>query len=119
MSAHRSVPLILSAVSGASSVAMAAYGAHATKNMDPLMKRTFDNGNKLHMIHSTVLLGLALGAGDKYLKRPKLTLSLFTAGILIFSGSCYVAALTRNRSNGRLAPIGGTALIFAWLSLAL
>jgi uncharacterized membrane protein YgdD (TMEM256/DUF423 family) len=116
-----SVSMILAAVSGASSVAMAAYGAHGTKGMSEAFRKSYNNGNKLHMIHSTVLLGLALGvAGDsKVLKRPKLTTALFASGILLFSGSCYLAALTGNRKNGRFAPIGGTALILGWLSLVL
>ena len=119
MPQNRSLPLVLAAISGASSVAAAAYGAHATKNMSAILKKTFDNGNKIHMIHSTVLLGLALGGAEKVIKRPNLTTALFASGVAIFSGSCYLAALTGNRSNGRLAPIGGTTLIFAWLSLML
>lgn len=43
---------------------------------------------------------------------------LAAAGILLFSGSCYAAALTGNRSNGKLAPFGGFSFIFAWLALA-
>ena len=117
MTQNKSIPLVLAAISGASSVAAAAYGAHGMKNKSDILKKTFDNGNKIHMIHSTVLLGLALGGAKKVLKRPNLTTALFASGIAIFSGSCYLAALTGNRNNGRLAPIGGTALIFAWLSL--
>ena len=44
---------------------------------------------------------------------------LASAGILLFSGSCYAAALTQNRGNGKLAPFGGFSFIFAWLALAL
>lgn len=44
---------------------------------------------------------------------------LASLGVVLFSGSCYAAALTENRSNGTFAPFGGFAFIFAWLALAL
>lgn len=74
-----------------------------------------DNGNKQHLFHSVALLA---GAGaHSFLKYPKLTLGLFTGGIVVFSGSCYAAALSGDRANGKLAPYGGMALIAAWLSM--
>ena len=105
----------LAGLSGASSVGMAAYGAHGVSHLDSQFKMVFDNGNKLHMAHSMAVLAGA--SSVKCLRAPSLTLGLFTAGIGLFAGSCYGAALTENRSNGRLAPVGGTALIAAWLSL--
>ena len=44
---------------------------------------------------------------------------LFFSGTCIFSGSCYAAVLSRDRSNGRFAPVGGGLLILGWLSLAI
>ena len=105
------------AVYGGASVGAAAYGAHATQDMDEVLKITYANGNKLHMIHSAALMA---GAGSvSALRFPKTTLALFAGGITVFSGSCYAAALTGDRANGKLAPLGGTTLILAWLSLAL
>ena len=77
------------------------------------MKTTFENGCRLHMIHSCMLAVCPL------LPRPALSGALFAGGIGIFSGSCYAAVLTQDRRNGRFAPIGGTMLIFGWLSLML
>ena len=99
-------------LSGASSVGAAAYGAHGLKG-DATFTKTFENGSRLHMIHSVML------AMCPMFKRPHLTGSLFLGGTAILSGSCYYAALTQNRENGRLAPIGGTTLMLAWLSLLL
>jgi uncharacterized membrane protein YgdD (TMEM256/DUF423 family) len=45
--------------------------------------------------------------------------TLFAAGIVLFSGSCYAVGFTEDRSVGKLAPVGGFALIGGWLSLAL
>jgi uncharacterized membrane protein YgdD (TMEM256/DUF423 family) len=52
-------------------------------------------------------------------RRPNLTGGLTLAGLLLFSGSCYTAALRQDRAFGRLAPYGGFSLIAAWLSLLL
>jgi uncharacterized membrane protein YgdD (TMEM256/DUF423 family) len=65
----------------------------------------------MHTVHSVLLAICPL------LKRPHLTGTLLLGGIGVFSGSCYAAVLTKDRANGRLAPYGGTLLIFGWLSL--
>ena len=77
------------------------------------LKKAFENGNKMHLIHSVML------AVCPRLPRPKLSAALFFAGTAIFSGSCYAAALSGDRANGKFAPVGGTTLIAAWLSLVL
>ena len=99
-------------LSGASSVGMAAYGAHGLK-LDATLTKTFENGNRMHMIHSVMIAMAPL------LKRPHLTGMLFTGGVAVFSGSCYAAAFTQDRTMGRFAPIGGSTLILGWLSLVL
>jgi uncharacterized membrane protein YgdD (TMEM256/DUF423 family) len=43
---------------------------------------------------------------------------LLTAGVLIFSGSLYILALTGARSMGAVTPVGGLCFIAAWLLLA-
>lgn len=45
--------------------------------------------------------------------------SMLLAGLLIFSGSLYVLAITGVRSLGAITPIGGLAFIAAWLLLAI
>jgi len=40
------------------------------------------------------------------------------AGIVIFSGSLYVLALTGARWLGAITPIGGIAFMVAWVVLA-
>mmetsp|Transcript_6565 Transcript_6565/g.10088 ORF Transcript_6565/g.10088 Transcript_6565/m.10088 type:complete len:109 (+) Transcript_6565:41-367(+) len=102
----------VAALSGSSSIAAGAYGAHGLTVDSPLMK-AYENGNRLHMLHSVML------AVCPMLRRPHLSGCLFLGGTAVFSGSCYFAALSNDRRNGRFAPIGGTALIVAWLSLLL
>lgn len=53
--APTSLWLRLAALSGASAVALGAYGAHALKPADPHFLDTFERGNKYHLIHSLLL----------------------------------------------------------------
>ena len=43
---------------------------------------------------------------------------LMGGGTLIFSGSLYLMALTDMRWLGAITPVGGTAMILAWLLFA-
>ena len=45
--------------------------------------------------------------------------ALFTLGILFFSGSLYILALSGIGIFGAVAPIGGICLMAGWASLAL
>ncbi|XP_022287828.1 transmembrane protein 256 homolog [Crassostrea virginica] len=106
----------LGGLSGAVAVSMAAYGAHAFKVDDEKgaqLKKTFETGNKMHLVHSVALVCSPLCG------RPYLTGALFTIGTILFSGSCYVHALTGNTKVRYITPYGGFALIFAWLSMLL
>ena len=47
------------------------------------------------------------------------TVKLFVAGIVLFSGSLYLLALTSWKFLGPLTPLGGAAFIAGWLALTL
>lgn len=53
-------------------------------HMDDKRKRAFENGNKQHLLHSLALL-MAHKA-----RFPVVTGSLFTLGLILFVGPCYV-----------------------------
>ncbi|VDN16602.1 unnamed protein product [Dibothriocephalus latus] len=73
----------------------------------------FSTGAHMHLIHSAALLGLS------DCSQPKLSVSLFLAGMCLFSGICYYTALTNDIRFVKIAPVGGIILIIAWLSLLL
>ncbi|KAF8060546.1 RPL6 [Scenedesmus sp. PABB004] len=98
---------------GASGVGLAAYGAHGFKPADAHFAEVYRRANQQQMYHAALLAVAPLT------RRPHLTGGLALAGVLLFSGSCYAAALTQNRTYGKLAPFGGIALIAAWASLLL
>ena len=43
---------------------------------------------------------------------------ILLAGIVIFSGSLYLLAVTGNRMLGAITPIGGVCFIAGWVMLA-
>lgn len=110
----------LGAISAALAVAAGAFGAHALKaRLTPDMLAVFEVGARYQMYHALGLLACAWA-----LTRWPGTLVtasgwLFVGGTIIFSGSLYVLALTGVRWLGAVTPVGGFALIAAWLCLAL
>jgi uncharacterized membrane protein YgdD (TMEM256/DUF423 family) len=112
--------LQLAGVLGGLGVAIGAFGAHALhetlKNAGRL--DTFETAVRYQFYH--VLALLALGA--LWAVRPELNLGttawLWTAGILLFSGSLYLLCFTGITKLGAVAPIGGLLLLAGWLSLA-
>lgn len=100
-------------------VGLGAFGAHGLQSrLSAEMLAVFDTGVRYHFVHALGLLAVGWAA-DRW---PTSTVSasgwLFVAGILIFSGSLYLLALTGLRWLGAITPIGGLCLIAGWLLLA-
>lgn len=96
-------------------VALGAFGAHALR---PVLSNlaTMDMWNTAslyHLVHSGVLVCLAIA-------RPGARISfwLFVAGVVLFSGSLYLFALTGMKALTTMAPVGGLCLMGGWLTLA-
>jgi len=111
--AGRNIWHTAAAISGATAVGLGAYGAHKFKPSDPKWVVVYQRGSEYHLIHTLLLAGAPLA------RRPNVVGGLALTGVVLFSGSCYAAALTEDRSNSMFAPFGGFALIGAWLALAL
>ena len=101
-------------------VLLGAFGAHALREtLSSEMLEIFETGVRYQMYHALALLAVGWLAD----KRPDLTLVhragvSFAAGIVIFSGSLYLLAITGLRWLGAITPIGGVAFITGWLLLA-
>ena len=100
-------------------VILGAFGAHGLRErLTPEMLVVFETGVRYHLIHGLGLLAIAWAASrwpDTYVN---IAGYLFVAGILIFSGSLYVLAITVIRWLGAITPIGGVCLIIGWGLLA-
>ncbi|MFT5444168.1 MAG: uncharacterized membrane protein YgdD (TMEM256/DUF423 family) [Myxococcota bacterium] len=107
----------VAAVSGVLAVVTGAFGAHGLKDrLTPDQLASWATASQYHLIHSVALLALALFAASSG-KSIRLPASLFSTGIVLFSGSIYLLLLTKMRWLGPITPIGGLILILGWLSL--
>jgi len=101
-------------------VVLGAFGAHALKGrLTEAMLAVYQTGIQYHFYHAVglVLLGLiALHINSPVML--KWSAGLMLAGIVLFSGSLYLLAITGTRWLGIITPFGGTAFILAWLLLA-
>jgi len=105
---------------GMSGVAAGAFGAHALKaRLDPEALAIFDTAARYQLLHALALLGSAWVAQQWPGRAARASGILFSAGILLFSGSLYALSLTGIRGLGAITPIGGLLLILGWLALIL
>ena len=100
-------------------VAAGAFGAHALRSrLAPDMLAVFETGARYQMYHGLALLAVAWAAARWPQSAAVPTAGwLFAAGILLFSGSLYVLAVSGVRWLGAVAPLGGTAFLLGWLLL--
>src|SRR6185295_12650200 len=98
----------LAGLFGLTGVALGAFGAHALRaHVTPEALEIYRTGVLYHLVHAAVLVGVA--AAQERLRSARLTASLFAAGIVIFSGSLYLLALSGMRMWGAVTPLGGVA----------
>ena len=103
---------------GFTAVALGAFGAHGLRGrLSPAMLEVYRTGALYHLVHAVAALAVVL-AGDK-LRRGRLILTLFAAGIVVFAGSLYALAITGITTLGAVTPLGGLLLLAAWALVAL
>jgi len=104
----------IAAVTGFLAVALGAFGAHGLRE---LLERNhaveiWRTASTYHLIHAVVLLFVANRAPF-----ARIAWALFLAGIVVFSGSLYLLAVTNIHRLGMITPIGGIGLLAGWLLL--
>src|SRR5437870_13258661 len=115
--------LLAGAVAGLIAVAFGAFGAHGLRGrLTPEMLAVFETGVRYQMYHALALLLVAAlaphvpgNADTAY----RVAGWLFLAGIVIFSGSLYLLAVTGVTILGAITPIGGVAFLAGWAALAI
>ena len=112
--------LIIAAVFGFLGVAFGAFGAHALKDkLTPQLLETFETGVRYQMYHVFAIAVVALAMSHWRVGLLNVSGWLFVAGIIIFSGSLYILALTGQKMWGAVTPFGGLALLAGWATLAI
>lgn len=110
---------VLGSVFGFFAVALGAFAAHGLKKrMSPEGLTLFETGTKYQMYHALALVLVALLMGRGWNGAGSLAGWAFSAGIVLFSGSLYLLALTGARWMGAVTPLGGVAFLVGWAALA-
>src|SRR5438552_5760185 len=87
--------MFVGAVMGTVGVAFGAFGAHGLRGrLSPEMLAVFETAVRYQMYHSLAIFGVGLLMAPMGGWLVRTAGWLFTAGILIFSGSLYALALT-------------------------
>lgn len=113
---------LIGAVLAGLTVALGAFGAHALKPiLDAYGQTVWQKAVFYQAIHSLALLILPSMSNVITHKALFITGIMFIVGILLFSGSLYVLALTGYKYLGAITPFGGVAFVvgWAWLAIAL
>lgn len=115
LSRARRATLLAAGVLGALAVAAGAFGAHA---MDGQAQALWGTASRYHMWHVLALLAMA-GASPLWDRRfAVFAAAAWTAGIVLFSGSLYLLAITGIGVFGVITPLGGVAFLAGWVLLA-
>jgi len=111
----------LASLLGALGVTIGAFGAHAMRGrIAEDMLANYETGVRYHFYHTLAIFVVVIAIQRwPSSNLPVIAGWLFLIGIVIFSGSLYVMAFTGLRWLGAITPIGGVALIAAWVCLLL
>ena len=111
----------IAAVFLALAVGLGAFGAHGLKaRLDADHLDIYKTAVLYHFLHALGLLIVSVlpKAGALSTESANSVCWLLAAGILIFSGSLYVLAISGVGILGAITPFGGVAFILGWLLLA-
>ncbi|MCX6621266.1 MAG: DUF423 domain-containing protein [Acidobacteria bacterium] len=109
------------AIALAMAVMLGAFGAHGLRSrLDPYLMSVYERAVFYHFVHALGLLAVSLLPRLNVLPAAggNLVCGLLLAGIVIFSGSLYLLAITGVRTLGAITPLGGLSFIAAWCVLA-
>lgn len=97
-------------------VILGAFGAHALKSkLSPEMVNIYKTGVEYHFYHALGIL--LIGAVSLHMPSSLMNWAaiLLLIGIVLFSGSLYLLAITGIKSLGAITPIGGVGFISGWI----
>ena len=112
---------VTGAVLLALAVALGAFGAHELKaRVDAYRMSVYEKAALYHFLHALGILIVSIlpRTGALPENSAGAVCAVLLAGIVFFSGSLYLLAITGHRWLGAITPIGGVAFIAGWLLLA-
>jgi len=110
--------LSVAAISGLFAVALGAFGAHGLKAIiSPEMLEVYKTGVQYQFYHTFALLSVGILMNFNQSKALKWSATLFIIGMILFSGSLYLLAISGVKALGIITPFGGITWIAAWILL--
>ncbi|MDA8230527.1 MAG: DUF423 domain-containing protein [Magnetospirillum sp.] len=109
--------VVVAAVNGLMAIAFGAYAAHGLAG-DPYARQLADRASQYQLVHALALLAAERLTGDGN-RAASASAALFTLGMILFSGSLYLKALTGPLAFPLFTPSGGVALMLGWLALGI
>lgn len=111
--------IISGSIHGLLAVALGAFAAHGLKEvLDDYGTGIWETAVQYQMFHASALILVGILMARSILgevKQLKIAMICFNAGILIFSGSLMVLALTGIKVLGAITPIGGVLFLIGWV----
>lgn len=113
--------IMLGAANAALAIVAGAFGAHGLEDhVAPNLLSGFETGAQYHFYHALGLIAVGLTQNQIQIRRGFRAAGwLMITGIILFSGSLYLLALTGVTMLGAITPLGGLAWIAAWIRFAL
>ncbi len=111
----------IGAIALALAVMIGAFGAHALEGrLDAYSRGVYETGVTYHFFHALGLLIVSLlpRIGALSPTQASRICLLLAVGIVLFSGSLYVLAISGEKMLGAVTPFGGLSFIAAWVLLA-
>lgn len=111
--------IIIGAINAMIAVAAGAFGAHGLENkLSAKYLDIWEKATTYQMYHALglILIGIITGTTSISLNVAGW---LMTFGIVFFSGSLYILAVTQIKILGAITPIGGVLFIVSWLLLVI
>ena len=111
--------LLAGAVNGFLAVAAGAFGAHFLESrLDAQNLLIFQTAAHYHLVHAVAIVAAGLAAEISGRRAAAIAALLFTAGVVLFSGSLYFLVLAHSNALVLLTPIGGLLFLAGWAALA-
>lgn len=101
---------------------LGAFGAHGLRGrLDAYSMSIYEKAVFYHFVHALGMLIASVLPRVQAVSSAAATwvCLLLLVGVLLFSGSLYVLAVTGIRALGMVTPIGGVAFIGGWMVLAI
>jgi len=119
----------IASLAGVTAVGLGAFGAHGLRTQLIASGRleVWQTAVLYHLIHAVALFALALFAVPSRTSTPSTAAiprifigiaACWAIGILLFSGSLYILALSGLRGLGPVTPVGGLFFIVGWILVA-